>query len=130
MFAIDYAKWRGFEDKTGQSDIGVVATVSTGLIGQGVLEFGPIAGPIAPAVLMALWCGLLARWWAQKTSILRLCLFLLGIGITFNLGRNVTMIILWPIAFAYIAVRIAERLFAGPGMAAQVFVQPVSRRML
>jgi hypothetical protein len=105
---IEYAKWRGFEDTSGQSDIGVVATVSTGIIGQGVLEFGLIAGPIAPAILMALWCGLLSRWWVQRASILRLSLFMLGVGITFNLGRNITMIILWPIAFAYVLVRIIE----------------------
>ncbi len=111
MFAIEYAKWRGFEDTTGNSDTGVVATISTGLIGQGVLEFGPLFGPIAPAVLMALWCGLLARWWTQRASVLRLCLFLLGIGITFNLGRNITMIILWPIAFAYLLVIAAEKFF-------------------
>ena len=112
MFAIEYAKWRGFEDTTGESDTGVVATISTGLIGQGVLEFGPLFGPIAPAALMALWCGLLARWWTQRASVLRLCLFLLGIGITFNLGRNITMIILWPIAFAYLMVLAVEKFAA------------------
>ena len=76
--------------------------VSTGLIGQGVLEFGGFFGPMAPAFLMAVWCGLLGRWWQQRVSILRMGLFLLALGITFNLGRNITNIALWPVAFAYL----------------------------
>ena len=109
---VKYATWRGFADESGNSDIGLVATISTGLIGQGALEFGPLAGPPFSAFLMAIWCGLLARWWTQRASILRLILFMLGVGITFNLGRNITMIILWPIAFAYAIVRIVESMTA------------------
>ncbi len=107
MMGIDYAKARGYAG--GDADIGVVATVSTGLIGQGVLEFGPFFGPLAPAFLMALWCGLLGRWWQQRASLLRLGLFLLGLGVTFNLGRDITNIALWPLAFAYLLVRVAEK---------------------
>src|SRR6266487_3805094 len=36
MIGIDYAKWRGFESPDG----GIYATVSTGMIGGGVLNFG------------------------------------------------------------------------------------------
>jgi hypothetical protein len=108
LVGVDYSKWRGFEG--GDSDIGVAATVSTGLIGQGILEFGPYLGPITPALLMALWAGLLARWWSQRTSRLRLILFLLGVGVTFNLGRNITLFSLWPIVFAYLIVRFVEKL--------------------
>ncbi|MFA6125314.1 hypothetical protein [Sphingomonas sp.] len=105
LIGIDYAIARGFSG--GSGDIGVVATISTGMIGQGVLEFGFIFGPIFSAALMGLWCAFLARLWAQGT-ILRACLFLFGIGLTFNLGRNITMFVLWPMALAYILVIIAE----------------------
>jgi hypothetical protein len=105
LIGVDYAIARGFSG--GSGDIGVVATISTGMIGQGVLEFGFIFGPIFSAALMGLWCAFLARLWAQGT-ILRACLFLFGIGLTFNLGRNITMFVLWPMALAYILVIIAE----------------------
>lgn len=108
MMGMDYAKARGFGG--GNSDIGVVATLSTGVIGQGVLEYGPIFGPVAPALLMALWCGLLGRWWQQRVSLLRMGLFLVALGITFNLGRNITNITLWPVIFAYCLVRLAEKI--------------------
>ena len=107
MMGIEYAKARGFGGA--DSDIGVFATLSTGLIGQGVLEFGWFFGPMVPAFLMALWCGLLGRWWQQRVSILRVGLFLVALGITFNLGRNITNIALWPVAFAYCLVRLTER---------------------
>lgn len=107
MMGIDYAKLRGFGGSS--SDIGVFATVSTGMIGQGVLEYGWFFGSIAPAMLMALWCSLLARWWQQRASVLRLCLFLLGLGVTFSLGRDITSLTLWPVAFAYMFVRVLEK---------------------
>jgi predicted LPLAT superfamily acyltransferase len=57
---------------------------------------------------MALWIGLLIRWWEQRKSLLRLVLFMLGAGLTFNLGRDISMLVLWPVIFAYIFVRLAE----------------------
>ena len=131
MMGIEYAKLRGFGG--GDSDIGVVATVSTGLIGQGVLEYGPLAGPLAPALLMAAWCGLLSRWWQQRSSVLRLSLFLLGLGTTFNLGRNITNIALWPIAFAWLLVWVAEKtmrteLALAPGIRAGIARNKLSWR--
>ena len=107
LIGIDYAVARGFGGA--QNDIGVFATISTGVIGQGVLEFGPYVGPIVMASLMAIWTGLLARFRAQGT-LPRACLFLLGMGLTFNLGRNVTMLVMWPLLFAYVLVLIIERL--------------------
>jgi len=106
MIGNEYAIWRGFEST--ESDTGVNTTVSTGLIGQGVLEFGAVFGPVAPAILMAFWVALLTRWWCQRASNLRLILFLVGLGVTFNLGRNITLLTLWPVVFGYIIVRIAE----------------------
>jgi oligosaccharide repeat unit polymerase len=107
LLGIDYAIWRGFDDP--DSEIGVRATISTGMIGGGVLNFGQIFGPVAAAILIALWTGLLIRWWKQRQSLLRLMLFMLGAGLTFNLGRDITLLVLWPVVFAYFFVRLTER---------------------
>jgi oligosaccharide repeat unit polymerase len=106
LLGIDYAKWRGLEDP--QSDLGVSATISTGMIGGGILNFGPLFGPVAAGIIMALWTGLLIRWWQQRNSLLRLMLFMLGAGLTFNLGRDITLLVLWPVVFAYCFVRLIE----------------------
>ncbi|MBE9199419.1 MULTISPECIES: hypothetical protein [unclassified Nodularia (in: cyanobacteria)] len=89
---------------------GIQATISAGFIGRGVLNFGPWFGPIVPAILMGLWSAFLARLWNQRSSILRLSLFLVGLGITPNLGRDITLLVLWPILFGYVIVRYLERL--------------------
>jgi hypothetical protein len=106
LIGIDYAKWRGLEDS--QSELGVYATVSTGMIGGGILNFGPFFGPVAAGIIMALWASLLIRWWEQRNSLLRLMLFMLGAGLTFNLGRDITLLVLWPVVFSYCFVRLFE----------------------
>jgi oligosaccharide repeat unit polymerase len=106
LIGIDYAKWRGLESSEG--DLGVSATISSGMIGGGVLNFGRIFGPVAAAILMAVWTGLLIRWWEQRQSLLRLVLFMLGVGLTFNLGRDISLLVLWPVVFAYFFVRLTE----------------------
>jgi hypothetical protein len=78
------------------------------MIGGGVLNFGQIFGPIAAGMLMALWTGVLIRWWEQRKSLLRLVLFMLGAGLTFNLGRDISLLVLWPVIFAYFFVRLTE----------------------
>jgi hypothetical protein len=107
LIGIDYAKWRGFESD--DDETGVNTTISSGMIGGGVLNFGRIFGPVAAGILMALWIGLLIRWWEQRRSLLRLVLFMLGAGLTFNLGRDISMLVLWPVIFGYCFVRLAER---------------------
>jgi len=109
LIGIDYAKWRGFEiADSEEGELGVNTTISSGMIGGGVLNFGQIFGPVAAGILMALWTGLLIRWWAQRKSLLRLVLFMLGTGLTFNLGRDITLLVLWPVVFAYCFVRLTE----------------------
>src|SRR5437763_13671931 len=58
---IDYAKWRGLEDP--QSERGVSATISTGMIGGGILNFASFFGPVAARIIRALWAGMLRRRW-------------------------------------------------------------------
>jgi hypothetical protein len=106
LIGIDYAKWRGMDDPN--SELGVFATVSTGMIGGGVLNFGSFFGPVVAGMIMALWTGLLIRWWQQRDSLLRLMLFMLGAGLTFNLGRDITLLVLWPVVFSYCFVRLIE----------------------
>jgi oligosaccharide repeat unit polymerase len=106
LLGIDYAIWRGYQSD--DSELGVNTTISSGMIGGGVLNFGQIFGPVAAGILMALWAGLLIRWWEQRKSLLRLALFMLGAGLTFNLGRDITLLVLWPVVFAYFFVRLAE----------------------
>ena len=106
LLGVDYAKWRGFESDEG--DLGVSTTVATGMIGGGVLNFGKILGPVAAGILMAFWTGLLIRWWEQRKSLLRLALFMVSASLTFNLGRDITLLVLWPVIFAYFFVRLAE----------------------
>ena len=89
-------------------ELGVNTTVSSGMIGGGVLNFGQIFGPVAAGILMAIWTGLLIRWWEQRKSLLRLVLFMLGAGLTFNLGRDISLLVLWPVIFAYFFVRLTE----------------------
>src|SRR5438046_4079830 len=105
LIGIDYAIWRGFESD--DDELGVNTTVASGMIGGGVLNFGQIFGPVAAGILMALWTGLLIRWWEQRKSLLRLVLFMLGAGLTFNLGRDITLLVLWTVVFSYFFVRLA-----------------------
>lgn len=109
LLGVDYAMLRGFGDDNGGSEIGVFATISSGLIGQGFLNFGPFLGPAAAAALFGAWVVVLARFWKQGASVPRLALFLLGLGLTFNLGRDFTLLVLWPVVFGYTIVRILER---------------------
>ena len=106
LLGVDYAMWRGFESDEG--DLGVSTTVASGMIGGGVLNFGQILGPVAAGILIAIWTGLLIRWWEQRNSLLRFGLFMVGAGLTFNLGRDITLLVLWPVVFAYFFVRLTE----------------------
>jgi hypothetical protein len=36
-------------------------------------------------------------------------LFLVGLGITPNMGRDITLLVLWPMIFGYIIVRYLEK---------------------
>jgi hypothetical protein len=110
MIGIDYAEARGF----GGSDYGagVYATVSTGLIGQGVVNFGRVWGVLAAAFLMTAWATILARLWVQRDCLPRAALFLIGLALTFNMGRDITLLVLWPFVFAAIGVKVFETFFS------------------
>jgi hypothetical protein len=107
MIGIDYAiargqKWEGAA--AGQAGVG--ATISTGMIGQGVVNFGPFFGVLAAAFLMGLWAALLARQDLKGDKTGRLLLYMLGLVLTFNLGRDITLITLYPFLFGYIMLSV------------------------
>jgi hypothetical protein len=83
------------------TDAGVYATLSTGLIGQGVANFGLYLGAPFAALLMALWACWLARldYLGQKIGFIPL--YGLGLILTFALGRDITFLDLYPFVFGY-----------------------------
>jgi len=103
LIGIDYAVARGFAwDQAGESQGGVAASISTGMIGQGVVNFGEFFGPIAAALLMAIWVAVLARQDLLGFETPRLLLYALGIVLTFNMGRDITLLVIYPFIFGYI----------------------------
>jgi hypothetical protein len=108
MIGIDYAIARGGGDGT-SGQAGVYTTVSTGMIGQGVVNFGRWLGPLAAALLMSFWVAILARLDLEIHELGRLPLYFCGVILTFNLGRDITLITLYPFVFGYIAVRLMDR---------------------
>ena len=109
MIGIDYAMARG-QGGGAAGGAGVWATMSTGLIGQGVVNFGRLLGPAAAALLMSMWVAALARLDLNMERLGRLPLYGLGMILTFNLGRDITLITLYSFIFGAIAVSWLERL--------------------
>lgn len=110
MIGIDYAiargqKWEG----AGSNQAGVGATISTGMIGQGVVNFGPFFGVVAAALLMATWAAILARQDLKGEKTGRLLLYMVGMVLTFNLGRDITLITLYPFLFGFIMLVVWSR---------------------
>ncbi len=103
LIGIDYAIARGMQ-YGGPDGSSVVATISTGFIGQGVVNFGRFFGPMAAALLMCLWVAALARLDLNIHALGRLPLYSLGMILTFNLGRDITLITLYPFLFGALAV--------------------------
>ena len=104
MIGIDYAIARGqtFGLRSDKLTGGVGATISTGMIGQGVVNFGPFFGVLAAAFLMAFWVAILARQDLLGDKTGRLLLYMLGMVLTFNLGRDITLLTLYPFLFGAI----------------------------
>ena len=103
MIGIDYAIARGMG--YGNQDAasgGVAASISTGMIGQGVVNFGRILGPIASALLMAIWVAVLARQDLMGHDIGHLLLYAIGLVLTFNMGRDITLLVIYPFVFGWL----------------------------
>jgi hypothetical protein len=111
---LDYARARGMSwDKAQGTQGGVAATISTGMIGQGVVNFGAVLGPLASAILMALWVVLLARQDPRGDEPGRLLLYMIGLILTFNMGRDITLLVLYPFLLGLLFLNAWQRLFEG-----------------
>ena len=102
LVGVDYALARGFGNDQGQdsSGAGINASIATGMIGQGVANFGRIFGPMASALLMCIWISILARL-DLRGDPGRLILCVMGMILTFNMGRDITLFVLYPFVFGY-----------------------------
>jgi hypothetical protein len=108
LIGIDYAIARGQAGGDANAG-GVYATISTGMIGQGVVNFGRFVGPASAALLMSFWVVILARLDLRIHEFGRLPLYALGMILTFNLGRDITLITLYPFVFGALLVWWIER---------------------
>jgi len=94
---LDYAVARGQGAAGPEGE--TTATTSTGMIGQGVVNFGRFFGPLAAALLMSLWVALLARQDLLGSNPGRLVLYGTGLILTFNMGRDITLLVVYPFLF-------------------------------
>jgi len=108
FIGIDYAIARG-QGGGVDEQAGVNASVSTGMIGQGVVNFGRLFGPMVAALLISIWVAVLARLDLQGNKLGRIPLYIVGIVLTFNLGRDITLITLYPFLFGAAMIWISDR---------------------
>lgn len=102
LIGVDYALARGFGWEGAEAgEGGIAASISTGMIGQGVVNFGGFLGPMAAALLMALWAVVLAKQDLTAEDPARLLLYGVGMILTFNLGRDITLITIYPFLFGW-----------------------------
>jgi len=103
LIGIDYAIARGMTyGNQDSSQGGVACTVSTGMVGQGIVNFGYLYGPIAAAALMALWAAILARQDLQGQKLGNILLYSIGLVLTYNMGRDITLLIIYPFVFGWL----------------------------
>jgi len=114
LIGIDYAilRGQGWEEQDA-SGAGVGATIATGLIGQGVVNYGQVFGPAFAAFLMCLWVAVLARLDLYGDSLGRIPLYSLGLILTFNLGRDITLLTLYTFIFGAMIVWMVEQMGLG-----------------
>lgn len=105
---LDYAIARG-QGGGDEEQGGVHASISAGMIGQGVINFGRFFGPPFAALLLSLWVSFLARLDLGKGRIGGFQLYMLGLVLTFNLGRDITILTLYPFLFGLLISEIAGR---------------------
>lgn len=82
----------------------ITTTISYGFIGQGVSNFGPWLGPLAPALFFSCYCRWLCRLPLKGNRSLRIFLIIFCLALLPNLGRDICLFVLWPVIFAYAGV--------------------------
>ena len=115
LIGIDYAIARGMAyGNQSSSSGGVAASISTGMIGQGVVNFGTFLGPIAAAFLMAVWAAILAHQDYKGSDIFHLLLYAIGLVLTFNMGRDITLLVIYPFIFGWLMLKAYNRYVKKP----------------
>jgi len=110
LIGIDYAIARGMAyGNQSSSSGGVAASISTGMIGQGVVNFGTFLGPIAAAFLMAIWVAVLAHQDYKGSDIFHMLLYAIGLVLTFNMGRDITLLVIYPFIFGWMMLKAYNR---------------------
>ena len=110
LIGVDYAIARGMGyGAQGATSAGIAATISTGMIGQGIVNFGRILGPVAAALLMAVWAAILARQDLLGNDIGHLLLYAVGLVLTYNLGRDITLLNVYPFLFGWMLLGLINR---------------------
>ena len=128
LVGVDYAIARGFgTDEADSSGGGITASIATGMIGQGVVNFGRFLGPMAAALLMSIWVAVLARQDLMGDKPARLLLCCLGLILTFNMGRDITLFVVYPFVFGY-ALLLAYEWWQKKKMAQNVSASRSSQR--
>lgn len=112
MIGFDYAVLRG-QEVGGEAGV-ITATISTGLIGQGVVNFGRFLGPAAAALIMSFWAAVVARMDLRLQEFGRLPLYLIGLFVTYNVGRDFCFLALYPFVFGALAVWFLDQYRARP----------------
>jgi hypothetical protein len=98
LIGIEYAIARG-QAVTRDNQL-VTATISTGVIGQGIDNFGRFFGPLAAAIVVALWSVILARQdLLANFDPARILLYAVGLVMTFPMGRDISLLLLYPFFF-------------------------------
>jgi len=111
LIGIDYAVARGQKlDDSADDSAGVGATISTGMIGQGIVNFGLILGPPAAALLMSFWAAVLARQDLLAADPGRMFLYVIGLILTFNMGRDISLLVIYPFCFFYLLIVAVKKL--------------------
>jgi oligosaccharide repeat unit polymerase len=89
----------------------VAATISHGLVGQGVTNFGRWLGPSAPAILLACFIAWACSYPTRGHRFLRSMMVMVSLAVIPNFGRDITLFSAWPIVFGAVAVRVFEQYF-------------------
>jgi hypothetical protein len=126
LIGLDYAVARGMAyGDLGSKSGGVACSVSTGMVGQGVVNFGRILGPIAAALLMAIWVAVLARQDLMGHDLGHLLLYAIGLVLTYNMGRDITLLTIYPFIFGWLLLNWLNRNKVHPAL-----VQPHETRSI
>ncbi len=119
LIGVDYAILRGQQignKIASDENAGIGASVTTGMIGQGVVNYGRVFGPAFAALLMSLWVAVLARLDLRGDSIGRIPLYGLGLILTFNLGRDITLMTLYTFVFGALIVWLLDFVYRPSGL--------------